>query len=280
MGLLDGQRLVGETLKEGSQPLVTKRATLLGLDASLGVAGRPQSASGQSAFLTGQNIPKILGNHYGPKPNPDIIQIIQRGTLFHKLQRAGLKAALLNAYPQGYFDGIESGHRLPGAVAYAVLEAGIPLKTTHDLMSGHALSADFTGQGWRDRLNIPGIPTLSPTEAGVKLAHLAREQHFAFFEYWLSDYAGHRAEMQQACRLLETFDATLGGLLSEWRASDGLILITSDHGNLEDLGSHKHTLNRVPALVIGDLASRETFTDQLTDLTDIYNAITRYFNLT
>lgn len=275
--LLGGRKLVADSLGEGSQPRVTERATLSGLDATLGVGGPPQSASGQAAILTGVNVPAVLGQHYGPKPNPEIIRILERGTLFHKVLRIGRRASLLNAYPRSYFEAIESGRRLPGAIAYAAIEAGIPLKTTADLFAGQAISADFTGQGWRERLNIPDTPLLSRTQAGGKLAQLARETDFSFFEYWLSDYAGHRADLEEACRLLESFDETLGGLLKAWRDSDGLILITSDHGNLEDLNSRKHTRNPVPALVIGDPKEREAFTRNLTNLTAIAPAVLRFF---
>ena len=65
--LLGGQTLVRETA-----PCVCERATLIGLDACLGVEGLPQSATGQAALLTGINIPSAIKNHYGPKPNPAV----------------------------------------------------------------------------------------------------------------------------------------------------------------------------------------------------------------
>jgi bisphosphoglycerate-independent phosphoglycerate mutase (AlkP superfamily) len=91
------------------------------------------------------------------------------------------------------------------------------------------------------------------------------------FEYWASDYAGHKQEMDNAIRLMETFDAVLGGLVDIW--DDGLILVTSDHGNMEDLSTRKHTNAAVPALVIGDRAAREEFTEGLEDLTHVAPAI-------
>ena len=74
---------------------------------------------------------------------------------------------------------------------------------------------------------------------------------FTLFEYWLTDYAGHEQDMQAACDLLVTFDQVLGGLLDAWDDNSGLILVTSDHGNLEDLATHRHTSNPVPALLVG-----------------------------
>ena len=103
------------------------------------------------------------------------------------------------------------------------------------------------------------------------LGTLAKEYDFALFEYWASDYAGHKQEMDDAIRLMETFDGVLGGLTEMW--DDGLILITSDHGNMEDLSTRKHTDADVPALVIGDKTAREEFTRGMSDLTRIAPAI-------
>jgi len=79
--------------------------------------------------------------------------------------------------------------------------------------------------------------------------------------------------------LLITFDQVLGGLLSTWDDNEGLILITSDHGNLEDLTIRNHTHNPVPAIVIGAYELRQKFTQHLQDLTNIFPAILQFFDL-
>lgn len=266
--LLGGRRLIA-----AAAPLETERATLLAVDACLGVAGLPQSATGQAVLLTGRNVPAEIGYHYGPKPNPAVAEFLRNGNLFRTLVATGQRAALLNAYPQGYFDAITSGHRLYSAIPLAVTSAGIPLKTAADFYAGQALSADFTGQGWRDRLNRPDAPVLTPAAAGLRLAQLASQHDFSFFEYWPSDYAGHAQNMDAACTLLEIFDAVLGGLLAAWEDAEGLILITSDHGNLEDLRTRGHTANPVPALLIGAPVLRRAFMRLVRDLTDLAPAI-------
>jgi 2,3-bisphosphoglycerate-independent phosphoglycerate mutase len=273
--LLEGRRMVIEALPDGKPAprLETGRATLLPLDATLGVPGLPQSASGQATLLTGANVPAAIGYHYGPKPNPEIASLLVNGNLFSRLQKAGLRASLLNAYPPGYFSAIESGRRLFSAIPLAVTSAGITLKTMDDLLAGEALSADFTGEGWIERLGLLDTPILPPLQAGEHLATLSRAVDFAFFEYWLSDYVGHSQDLIAARSLLETFDQVLGGLLSAWNDQEGLVLITSDHGNLEDLSTRRHTLNPVPALVIGAQAHRQSFAAALRDLTDITPAI-------
>jgi 2,3-bisphosphoglycerate-independent phosphoglycerate mutase len=253
--LLDGWRLT----KDITFPLETQRATLISLDPCMGVEGLPQSATGQASLLTGQNIPAALGYHYGPKPDAAVTAYLSNGNLFNTLRQAGREVALLNAYPPSYFQAIKSGRRLPGAIAMAAYRAGVALKTAADLYAGQALSADFTAQGWRERLGYLDAPLLTPIQAGKQLAQLASEVDFSLFEYWPSDLVGHSQDMAQAYELLDILDQVLGGLLGAWQDRQGLFLITSDHGNLEDMSTHRHTLNPVPALLIGAPELRHRF---------------------
>lgn len=270
-GLLGGNPLVA-----ASAPFEGERASLLSLDASLGVAGIPQSATGQAILLTGINIPKEIGYHYGPKPNSSVAAYLKNGnTVFSRLHENGKQAALLNAYPPRYFHGINSGRRLYSSIPLAVTSAGLPLFTKEDLYAGSALSADFTGEGWHRFLGFTDAPILTPEAAGRKIAELASQYDFSFFEYWASDYAGHKQDMSAACNLLEIFDGVLGGLLENWNNEQGLILITSDHGNLEDLSTRRHTHAKVPGLLIGTKFARSGFVKGITDLTGIAPAIQR-----
>lgn len=270
--------LGGQALVTPSAPHRNERATLLALDANLGVEGLPQSATGQATLVTGVNVPAEIGRHYGPKPNPPITKIIRRDNLFIRLQARDYRSALLNAYPHRYFEAIESGRRLYSAIPLAVTSAGIPLKTTDDLFAGQALSADFTGQGWREQLGFPETPLISARAAGERLANLAEDYDLSFYEIWLTDYAGHTQDMEQACRILETFDQVLAGLLDHWDDGEGLIFLTSDHGNMEDLTTRRHTLNPVPGLVIGAQHLRDAFTPGLTDITAVTPSILQLFS--
>jgi 2,3-bisphosphoglycerate-independent phosphoglycerate mutase len=263
-GLLGGQPLLA-----GTPPTDTGRALFIPTDAGLGVAGPPQSATGQAAILTGLNVPQLNGGHWGPKPNAFISALLRRENVFRTLVERGRTAALLNAYPQRYFDAIQSGRRNYSAIPLAVTSAGLPLFTTADLSAGRALSADFTGDGWPEG----AVPRYTAQAAGEKLAELARGYDFAFFEFWLSDYMGHRGSLDEARAILERLDAVLGGLLAAWDDTD-LIAVTADHGNLEDLSHRHHTLNLVPSLVIG--RPRHAFAAGLTNLTHFVPAILKH----
>ena len=272
--LLDGRSLIKD-----SAPFYGEHATLVAIDPAVGVSGLPQSATGQGILVTGINIPAELGYHYGPKPNPEVAAFLEDGTLFSRFAKAGMKTTLLNAYPPRYFDGIDSGKRLYSSIPLAVTNAGLPLFRYDDLFAGRALSADFTGEGWRTMLGFPHSPAMAPHQAGRKLAALAKEYDFSLFEYWASDYAGHKQQMETAVGLMEIFDEVLGGLMEEMKDENGmmkdelLVVVTSDHGNMEDLSTRQHTDANVPALVIGDKTARDEFTRDMKDLTDIAPAI-------
>jgi 2,3-bisphosphoglycerate-independent phosphoglycerate mutase len=268
--LLDGRPLVAD-----AAPFEGDRATLISLDACLGVPGDPQSASGQAALLTGRNIPRLIGGHYGPKPNKAIAAALKDGNLFTEIVRRGGTAQLLNAYPPRYFEAITTRRRLYSSIPLAAALAGLPLMTADDLQAGRALSADFTGIGWAAQPDFPPAPVYSPEQAGGRLASLSLLADLTWFDYWPSDHAGHRASLEQAVALLETFDRVLGGLVEAWDGRPDLVALTSDHGNLEDLAHRGHTLARVPGLLIGPRDLRRAFARGLNDLTGFRAAILR-----
>ena len=264
--LLGGHKLVANSHFAGDGSvndfIHTSQASLLALDACLGIDGIPQSATGQAALFTGENIPQQIGSHEGPKPSPPIVGLLRQGTLLTNMVKLGKTASLLNAFPPRYFEAVEAGYRIPGVIALSALQAGVQLKTMQDLLAGDAISADFTAEGWHTALGYENTPLLTRREAGERLGHLAHRYDLTIFEYWLTDVAGHHQDMPTACALLETIDEVLGSLLDFWDEG-GLILMTSDHGNMEDLGTRHHTRNDVPLLLIGPLEQREKFIRQM-----------------
>ena len=266
--------LLGEDWYLTRQPLITERASLVPTDANLGMPLKPQSATGQATILTGRNVPELVGEHYGPKPNPAVQAVIGEGTLFQEVVGAGGKAALITPYPQGYFDAVARGKRLLSAVPLAATEAGLELMTADDLRNGRAVSPGFTGQGWREHLGYTDIPLLTLDEAGRQIAQVARSYQFSFFEHWPSDRAGHRGTLDEAATHLEMIDAVLGGLLDTWDDQNGLFILTSDHGNIEEKDQRQHTRNPVPTLLIGP--GHAELAAHIHNLTDIAK-ITRTF---
>jgi hypothetical protein len=256
-------------------PLENEAATLAALDACLGVEGTPQSATGQASLLTALNVPAMIGSHYGPKPNSEIRDVVRNHNLFAEVLRRGGSATLLNGYPPGYFDSINRRHRLYSVIPLAIVSAGLKLQTAEDMQAGTAFSADFTGEGWSAREDFPPVPIYTKVEAGKQIADVAQRFELSWFDFWPTDFAGHRRDMDLALEMLESFDEVLGGLLEAWHADRDLIVLISDHGNLEDLSQRGHTLNPVPCLLIGPLDLRREFMRDLTDLTGFTPAVLR-----
>jgi 2,3-bisphosphoglycerate-independent phosphoglycerate mutase len=265
--------LEGRQLLASSAPYEGPRASLLSLDACLGIEGRPQSASGQAVLLTGRNVPSEIAEHYGPKPNPAIMEILRSNNIFYEVLKIGGTSALLNAYPPSFFKVIESGRRMYSAIQLAAVSAGLNLRTAEDLRQGNAFSVDFTGDGWSSQPNFPPAPVYTPEEAGRQMALVSNQYQMTWFDCWLTDYLGHRGTMSENIDLFERFDQVLEGLIANWDVERDLIALTSDHGNLEDASARGHTLNPVPLLLIGPMELRRIFSEKSADLTSFAPAI-------
>jgi 2,3-bisphosphoglycerate-independent phosphoglycerate mutase len=251
-----------------STPITSsERAIFLPIDPRLGIGGRPQSATGQAAILTGRNVPAEIGEHYGPYPTPAIRQIIAESSLFKRLTEAGKRAAYLCAYPPNLHASIARGKRLRTALQQAAYEGGVGLPTVDDLRAGQALSGDITNAGWHEILGYTDVPVLTPFAAGQQMAALASQYDFSLFTTWITDEIGHRGPLEKGVQYLESFDQCMAGLLSAWRDEEGLIILTSDHGNLEDLRIRQHTESDVPTLLVG--AGRQAFAEGFSNLAQI-----------
>lgn len=271
--LAGGQRWLDTTPYTESE-----RAIFIPTDANFGIPGRPQSASGQAAIVTGKNVSQLIGEHYGPRPTPEIRAIMDEGNIFKTLIENGKTAALINPFPPQFHAVIERGKRLPSSIQYSVLSAGLPLFTVDKYYSRQAISPDWTGESWTNFLGYDDAPVYTPQESGHLLAELAMQRDFSFFSTWITDEIGHRGPFERAVGFMERFDQVMAGLLEVWDDEAGLIVIISDHGNFEVQGSRKHTENKVPVVVIG--SQRYQFAEGMTDLTHFTPGILRCMGLT
>jgi len=272
--LLDGQHLT-----ENAKNHKGSKATLLGLDATLNVPGFPQSATGQASIFTGSNAAAYLGRHLRGFPNSALRGLISRKSMFKQLREKGFRVAFANAYRPSFFDLLRCD--LPGnRFSCSTLTAyygGLPFLGLDDLKAGNALYMDITN----DTLQRMGfdVPLIAPEKGAERLIEISRNFDFCLFEYFLSDLAGHLAEQSESGRVISILDSFIGSLAEQIDPQEEMILVSSDHGNLEDLSSRRHTINEVPALLIGDLQKRRQIDDQLKTLTDLLPAINTVLEL-
>ena len=244
-------------------------------DACLGVPCRPQSATGQTTLLTGENAPRRLGRHLLGFPNARLRELLLHRSIFRTLAEAGRSGTFANAYPVAYLRAIgfpcdgepefSLGRRRVRASATTVaFSAGASrFRTWADARAGQGLTPDITAAR-AARLGA-GIPTRSPVEAAEILLGLAEEHDLTLFEFFESDEAGHSRSMERALETLSRLDLFLRALVKGLPERCAL-LVASDHGNLEDLSSRNHTLWPVPVLGFGAAAGR---VEEVRDLTQV-----------
>ena len=245
-------------------------------DARLGVPGRPQSATGQTAILTGENAPRIAGRHVLGFPNALLRDLLSRRSIFRALGRAGRSSVFANAYPVAYLRALgldasgEPEFELPArraraaatTVAYAA--GGGRFRTWADARAGRGLTHDITGR--RARARGADVPVREPEEAAEILRETARGHDLALFEFFETDEAGHERSRERALDALGRVDALLRALVAGL-APDESLVVASDHGNVEDVTTRNHTLVPVPVLGFGPAAAEVASVRDLTHIT-------------
>lgn len=236
-------------------------------DACLGVPGRPQSASGQTTILTGVNAPALLGYHKQGFPNAALLEIIREHSIFRQLGKAGIApVTFANAYTERFF---AERPRWISATTAAVEAAELRFRIVADLRAGRAVFHDFTnamliarGEDVRER---------TPEEAGAVLARIVAEHRFTLYEYFITDKMGHAQDLNGARAVLKSLAIMIRTLLAALDLERTTVILTSDHGNIEDLSTRNHTLNAVPTIIWG--SARERVARQVHSLADITPAI-------
>jgi hypothetical protein len=179
-----------------------------GLDATMGIPGLPQSATGQTSILTGVDAPTAMGRHISGFPGPQLKAIIEQHSILKRIRQAARTASFLNAFGPRFFEAPETKRRL-SATTLATLASGAPFRTWADLLEGRAVVHDLTH--WRMREWGYDLPLRTPEEAGVIIAQEAALQDFALFEYFETDRAGHDQDRPRAMRCLADIDRALPG---------------------------------------------------------------------
>ncbi len=236
---------------------------LAATDACMGVTGRPQSASGQTTILTGINAPAAIGYHKQGFPNRALLDIIREHSIFVQLKKAGIHPiTFANTYTQAFFD---NRPRWVSATTAAVEAAGLSFNTVPDLIAGRAVYQDFTNAMLIERGET--VKSRTPEEAGEVLANIVAQNKFTLYEYFITDKIGHAQDREAANRVLPMLARFIRTLLAKLDLERSTVMLTSDHGNIEDLSVRNHTLNRVPTIVWGK--NRERIAARIRSLSDI-----------
>ncbi|VGO21210.1 peptidase [Pontiella sulfatireligans] len=233
------------------------------LDACLGVEGLPQSATGQATLLTGVNAAKAMGRHIEGFPPAALKKLIEHDNLFSKLRKLHKHCTFANSY------WIDDPYRIPlrrqSVTTVMTLKALGDVRHKEELMAGLAVNHDITR--WTMHTRGYDGPLIEPEEAAEHLLAVAEAHDFTLFEYFLTDRAGHSGDLKLVFQCLETMERFLGKAATFADQPNHLFLLCSDHGNIEDPTTTRHTKNPVPLVALGTGAERFQTLKTLTDVT-------------
>ena len=239
------------------------------LDACLDVEGLPQSGTGQVSLFTGENAAKIINRHFGPFPHSQTRYLLENYSLFHEVKELGLSPYFMNAYPDRFFRFMNQRNRWTSTTLMAK-SAGLELNTIDEIHSGTAVTAELTQQAWKERLQLD-VPEIQPEDAAARVLKMLQSRDLVLVEYYLTDKAGHAQSMERSHGVLTVLNRFIGHLTDQMNHSNGeSLVITSDHGNIEDLSSKTHTFNSVPLMTYGDAAAEFS---QVNSIMEVKNAV-------
>ena len=246
-------------------------------DACMGIEGLPQSATGQTALWTGINGAEITGRHISGFPTFTLKKIIQKYSILKILKENGISGGFLNCYSPPFFEHMKSRpHHLP-ASTLVQLAAGYSLNTLENLKDNSGIYMDITNEYLKIHHNAddPALQYRDPYRAGSEITAI-KGKEILLFEYFLTDKAGHDKDWKKAEIIIGHLEAFLTGIMENMNETDQLI-VSSDHGNMEDLSTSYHTKNPVPTILYGKHS--EKMRKRINSLTDIPKAIYEIFGL-
>lgn len=244
------------------------------IDACLGVEGLPQSATGQATMFTGVNCSKAMGKHCEGFPGPSLRKIIEENNLFLQLKKRGKKVTFADAYLVDSAEELEA-RRYKSVTTVMALSTPEVITTVDDLMEDAALMQDLTRETIQDR--YPDIRVIPPQRAAEHLFSIARENDFTLYEYFQTDVSGHSLDYARACAVLKMYDRFLSSLVRFTEAAGITLVMTSDHGNIENMTERTHTLNPIPFIAFGP--REKQIRDRVESLIDVTPAILSAFDI-
>ncbi|MCK5737347.1 MAG: alkaline phosphatase family protein [Spirochaetaceae bacterium] len=267
---------------KNSAPVDFPEGMLLAADATGGIPGLPQSATGQTMMLCGFNAPAFLGYHLTALPNEALVNLIGEKNILRLLVERAVKATASNLYSPEYFSRRESLEKKRGRNTFPV--SALSIRSSHtafrflsDYHEGRALFADLTNRSLRERGY--DIPLIEPEEAADLMVNILKESDFVFHEYFVTDTYAHKKRRGDLERALKELNKFLISLREKTDPEETAILVVSDHGNCEDADTADHTRNPVPVLLLSrNEAARNAFRG-VTRLEEVQAGMLAYFGL-
>jgi len=266
---------------------------LAAIDATLGIPGPPQSASGQTALFCGAGAEAIANRHHNGYPDRYLRKIILEINLLLRLKKREVRARFLNAYPvfheffssehiqinadgRFWFSPLFPEHfkRRISVTSCMLLAAGAKPFTEKDILAERALYQDYSNR----QLIVQGLklPEYSPAQAAAIIANAALDCEFILYEYFQTDIYAHRRSFADCIDLIRDLDDLIQSLLARLDKKRDTLILTSDHGNLEEFHSRGHSRNPVPLLAWGKYG--EFLRAKIKSLSDVTPALLELYS--
>jgi len=120
------------------------------IDAGMGVEGIPQSATGQTALLTGVNAARHMGRHVAGFPGPSLQKIIRENNIYDKLAANGFSSTFANAYYVTDVREVET-RKIQSVTTVSALKAFGCVRDKAMMEQGKAVYQDLTRESLRSR---------------------------------------------------------------------------------------------------------------------------------
>lgn len=243
------------------------------IDACLAVEGVPQSATGQATMFTGLNCAAAMGKHCEGFPGPALRQLVAENNLFLQLDRRGKRVKFADGYLVDSADELAL-HRFKSVTTVMALSLPKSISTADDLARNEAVYQDLTRETIQDR--YPDIPVISPQRAAEHLFALAQGYDFTLYEFFQTDVSGHSMDYDRACSVLRVYDQFLSTLVRHTENAGITLVMTADHGNIENMSERGHTTNEVPFIAVGP--KEKELRSRVRSLADVTPAILSVFD--
>lgn len=271
------REITGIPFSLSSVPADFKEGILTAADATGGIPGIPQSATGQATIMTGINAPALLGYHLTALPNATLVELVRERGVMKNLAQRGVTVTASNLYTPEFFQRRAGGGRNRLPVSSHVIEAsGADFRFPPDYKEGRALFADLTNHFLRERGYE--IPLIEPVEAADRMVTILSEADFVFHEYFATDVYAHKKREGQLRDAIAAVESFISALREKTDPEEVGILMVSDHGNAEDATSADHNRNPVPVLFLGRQSDDRRRFSRVTRLEEIYPAVLDYFD--
>ena len=199
----------------------------------------------------------FFGNSYVQS----LVPHFSREAIEGKLAFDGKPIVLKGAGKNGFAELFTLAEINQNIFVYAALQAGLRIRTWADVRRGDALTSSMTheleSQFDTAFFDQEPLPARTPEDASAILVKLATKHDFTFYKYQIPDLVSHTGRIESARDVFKIIERFVESALLRIDPATTSVIVTSDHGHLEQLGSSRgHPKSKVPTWYFGAEAER------------------------